>query len=192
MLLFLHFLVFWDCGVQHLFESRVALNPGIGGVRDVTQSAIVVHEQIQPEDHWSSIAYLSAEDMLKSEVIEEKKFIHSSWAGADNPLGPNFDVKRKASSLWSFVASLKRISSTSDFKHIFSWFNKCILPQVRGRQQQGTKFSCQQKPLVTSVICYKFKQNLFEVWFYTIFFMILYMYIAPGQGLTIPWGQIFM
>ena len=27
----------------------------------------------EPEDHWSCIAYLSAEDMLKSVVIEEKK-----------------------------------------------------------------------------------------------------------------------
>ena len=30
------------------------------------------------------------------------------------------------------------------------------------------------------------KKNLFEVWFYAIFFMILYMYIAPGQGQTAP------
>ena len=29
------------------------------------------------------------------------------------------------------------------------------------------------------------------LYFYTIFFMILYMYIAPGQGLTTPWGQNF-
>ena len=27
----------------------------------------------KPEDHWSCIAHLSAEDMLKSVVIEEKK-----------------------------------------------------------------------------------------------------------------------
>ena len=75
----------------------------------------------KPEDHWSCIAHLSAEDMLKSAVIEENKFKHSPWAGADNPLGPKiFYVNRKASSLWSFVASLKRISSNSDFIHIFS------------------------------------------------------------------------
>ena len=46
---------------------------------------------------------------------------------------------------------------------------------------QGTKFWCQQKPLVTSVICYKFKTNLFEVLFDTHFFMNLYMYIAQGH-----------
>ena len=42
----------------------------------------------RPEDHWSCIAHLSAEDMLKSAVIEEKKFKHSPWARAGNPLGP--------------------------------------------------------------------------------------------------------
>ena len=30
-----------------------------------------------------------------------------------------------------------------------------------------------------------------SVWFYTFFFMILYMYIAPGQGLKTLWGQNF-
>ena len=44
----------------------------------------------EPEDYWSCIAHLSAKDMLKSAVIEEKKFKHSPWAGADNPLGPKF------------------------------------------------------------------------------------------------------
>ena len=42
------------------------------------------------EDHWSCIAHLCAEDMLKSAVIEEKKFKHSPLAGADVPLGPKF------------------------------------------------------------------------------------------------------
>ena len=45
----------------------------------------------QPEDHWSCITHLTAEDMLKSAaVIEEKKIKHSPWAGADNLLGPKF------------------------------------------------------------------------------------------------------
>ena len=50
----------------------------------------VLWKNKEPEDHWSCIAHLSAEDMLKSAVIEEKKFKHSPWAGADNPLGPKF------------------------------------------------------------------------------------------------------
>ena len=48
------------------------------------------HAFYKPEDHWSFIAHLIAEDMLKSAVIEEKTFKHSPWAGADNPLGPKF------------------------------------------------------------------------------------------------------
>ena len=39
-------------------------------------------------------------------------------------------------------------------------------------------------------ICYKFKKSLWSLFLY-IFFMILYMYIAPGQGLTAPRGQNF-
>ena len=52
--------------------------------------------QGKPEDYWSGIAHLSAEDMLKSVVIEEKKFKHSPRVGADNPFEypmlPNFKV----------------------------------------------------------------------------------------------------
>ena len=33
-----------------------------------------LHVITEPEDHWSCIAHLSAEDMLKSVVIEEKQF----------------------------------------------------------------------------------------------------------------------
>ena len=49
-----------------------------------------------PSDPFKTIGPLvlyrspSAEDMSKSAIIEEKKFKHSPWAGADNPLGPNF------------------------------------------------------------------------------------------------------
>ena len=39
--------------------------------------ASIKDEKLQPEDHWSCIAHLSAEDILKSAVIEEKKFKHS-------------------------------------------------------------------------------------------------------------------
>ena len=40
-----HFLVLWGCKVQHLvFESRVALNSGLGGVRNVA-SVVITHER---------------------------------------------------------------------------------------------------------------------------------------------------
>ena len=46
-----------------------------------------------PEDHWVCIAHLSAEDMLKSAVIEEKK--HSPRVRADNLLGTKFLCQQK-------------------------------------------------------------------------------------------------
>ena len=50
----------------------------------------------------------------------------------------------------------------------------------------STETSCHFRHLL------QVSKNLFEVRFYTIFFfMILYMYIAPGQGLTTPWGRNF-
>ena len=50
----------------------------------------IMTKPTKPEDNWSCIAHLSAEDMLKSAVIEEKKFKHSPRVGADNPFGPKF------------------------------------------------------------------------------------------------------
>ena len=46
VLLFSHFLVLWDCRIIQLFVNRVALNPGLGGVRDVAY-AIISHKQTQ-------------------------------------------------------------------------------------------------------------------------------------------------
>ena len=77
--------------------------------------------------------------MLKPVVNEEKKFKHSPWAAADNPLGPNFDVNRKASSLWSFVASLKRISSTSDFIPSFYDLINIYIAAGLGQKSPGDK-----------------------------------------------------
>ena len=71
-----------------------------------------------------------------------------------------------------------------DFIHVYS-------PKAGADNPLGTKFLCQQEHLVTLVICCKFQNNLFEVCFYTNFFMILYMYIVPGQGQTAPRGQSF-
>ena len=38
----------------------------------------------------ANLLELSAEDMLKSAVIEGKKFKHSPRVGTDNPFGPKF------------------------------------------------------------------------------------------------------
>ena len=112
--------------------------------------------------------------------------------GQTAPRGQSFDVNRNVLSFHSFVASLKKKCLWSlilynffhDFIHVYS-------PKAGANNPSGTKFLCQQEHLVTLIICCKFQKNLFEVWFYTDFFMILYMYIAPGQGQTAPRGQNF-
>ena len=85
----------------------------------------------------------------------------------------------------------KTISLKSDFIQFFSWFYVCIHnPGVGTDNPLGTKFWCQQEHLVTSVICCKLKKISLGLILY-IFSMILYMYIAPGQGQTAPRGHSF-
>ena len=55
----------------------------------------------------------------------------------------------------------------------------------------GTKFWCQQKFFITLPICCQFKKNLFEVWFFTIFYVFFSHVYSPRQGLTTHWGQKF-
>ena len=114
--------------------------------------------------------------------------VYSPMAGADNPLGTNVDVNGKPLSLCPFVASFKTISSKSDFIHIFNDFIHAYSPGARAYNPLGTNFWCQQKALITLPICCKFKKR--NLILYT-FLMILYMYIATGQGQTTPSGQTF-
>ena len=61
----------------------------------------------------------------------------------------------------------------------------------QGQTTQGDKFLCQQKPLVTSVICYKFQKDLFEVWFNTLFFYDFIHVYNPSAGADNPLGTKF-
>ena len=53
----------------------------------------------------------------------------------------------------------------------------------------GTKFWCQQKFLITLPICCQFKNNLFEVWFFTIFYVVFSHVYSPRQGQATHWGR---
>ena len=60
---------------------------------------------------------------LKSDFIQifhDLIHVYSPGARADSPRGQNFDVNRKALSLYPFVASFKEISLKSDFSQFFS------------------------------------------------------------------------
>ena len=83
-------------------------------------------------------------------------------------------------SLWSLILYIFFF----DFIHVYS-------PGAGADSPHGTKFWCQQKFLVNSLICCKFKKNLFEVWFYTIFFHDLIHVYSSRAGADSPQGTKF-
>ena len=77
----------------------------------------------------------------------------------------------------------KKISLKSDFMQFFYDIIHVYSRGAGADNPLGTKFSCQQEHLVTSVICCcKFKKKSLRSLISCHFFMILCMYIAPGQG----------
>ena len=61
----------------------------------------------------------------------------------------------------------------------------------RGRQPIGDKtFMTTERPFVFAHMVQVSNWSLRNLILYT-FLMILYMYIAPGQGQKTPWGQTF-
>ena len=64
-------------------------------------------------------------------------------------------------------------------------------PRAGADSPLGPKFWWQQKGLFSLPICCKFQNDLFKIWFYTHFLMILYMYIASGARAENPLGTNF-
>ena len=146
---------------------------------------IIVYMYIAPgSKFWNLLSLRSFATSFKKNLFEvwfytffffSHDFIHvySPGAGDDSPLGTKFwwqqelldtsviCCKFQKKSLWSLIL----YPFFHDFIHVYS-------PGAGADSPQGTKFWFQQKCLVTSFICCKFQNNVFEVWFYTIFFMI--------------------
>ena len=99
--------------------------------------------------------------------------IYSPGAGADNPLGMNFDVNRNILSLRSFVASFKQISLKSDFIYVYSPggqnFNVNRKPWARGRQPSGDKILRSTEMSCYFIHLLQVSKNVFQFWFYTVF-----------------------
>ena len=57
-------------------------------------------------------------------------------------MGQNFDVKRKALSLYPFVASFKEMSLKSDFIHFFPDFLHVYSPGEGDKVLMSTETSC--------------------------------------------------
>ena len=87
--------------------------------------SVSLNKRLKPEAHWSCIAHLSAEDMLKASVIEEKKFKHSPWAGAANPLGPKFWCQQVGLITMVMRCKFKKNLDNLWLYTSFPW-NKCI------------------------------------------------------------------
>ena len=157
--------------------------------------------------------------------------------------GWNFDVNKNILSLWSFSASLKKISLKSDFipffswfyiwtvvyspgqtapreqilmsterpyhfthllqvskkslwslilYNLFSWFNTCIWPRGKGWQPTGdtvlmsTEMSCHFIHLLQLS-----KQYLWNLILYNFFHDLIRVYIVPVQGAYSPQGTKF-
>ena len=118
--------------------------------------------------------------------------VYSCRSGADNPRGQNVDVNKNLLSFRSFATSFKE-SLLSLILHSFFLHDFILVysPKAEADNPLGTNFLCKQEHLVTLVICCKFKKySLWSLILYN-FFMILYVYITPGQVETAPRGQSF-
>ena len=159
--------------------------------------------------------------MLKSAVIEEKTFKHSPWAGADNPLGPKFWCQQVGLITMVICCKFTKnpfqpltlYTSFHDLINVYSRRSGADNPRGQNFDvnrnllslqslatsfkkslwsPRGRNFYVNRNILTLWSFVASFKKNLFEVWFYAFFFfMIFYMYIAPGQGQTAPRGQSF-
>ena len=92
--------------------------------------------------------------------------------GQTAPRGQSFNVNRNVLSFHSYDASLKKCLWSLILYNLFSDLIHVYSPGAGADSPQGTKFGCQQKGIITLPIRCKFQRNLFEVWFYTFFFMI--------------------
>ena len=134
---------------------------------------------------------------LKLNLNTFKCFIHvySPRAGTSRttPGGQNFYVNINSLSLCPFLASLKNISLKSDFLPFFMsvFFSNVYSPRQGQTIHWWQKFYDNRKAFSLCPYVASFKMISSKSDFIHIFFIILYIYIAPRQGKTNPWGQNF-
>ena len=131
-----------------------------------------------------------AEDMLKSAVIEEKKFKHNPWAGADNPWGPKFLCQQEGLITMviccKFKKNLFKLTLYTSFHDLINVYSpRSGADNHRGQILMSTETSS-LRSFATSLKELSLKPDFIKK-----IFMILYMYITMGQGLTTPLGRKF-
>ena len=127
--------------------------------------------------------------MLKSAVIEEKKFKHCPWAGADNPLAPKstgrphhcghlLQVQKES------LQPLTLYTSFHDLINVYSCRSGADNPM--GQNFDVNRNLLSLRSFATSLKkIYKFKK------FYTLFFHDFIHVYSPGAGADIPLGTKF-
>ena len=146
--------------------------------------------KFQNKSHWSLILHI---------FFHASLHIYSPRTGADNPCKFRKKVSLKSDFIHTFNDFIHAYSPRavedntywlkSDFIHIFHAFIHVYSPTRWGKILMST-----EKLFFTLPICCKFqisKTSLWNLKYYTYFWMLLYMYIAPGQGQTTLWGQMF-
>ena len=104
------------------------------------------------------------------------------------PLGTSSGSILKLLLFPSFCTSSRKIPFASLFYKIFLYY---FMPQGKGRQPLGTILLWKQEGLVYLITGCMFQKISLPSDIMHIFFMILYMYIALGQGQTTHWDQSF-
>ena len=105
--------------------------------------------------------------------------------GQKTPWEQIFDVNRMPLSLWPLAASFKQISLNSDSINIF------YCPGTRANNPLWTKSWCQQKSLVTLLICCKFQKIPLTSYFIHNFSCFIHVY-RPGAGADNYLGSEFL
>ena len=102
----------------------------------------------KPEDHWSCIAHLCAEDMLK----------YSPRAGADNQSGPKFLCQQEGLLTMVICCKFKKdLFNLWLYTHLFIYLLNVYSCRSGAENPRGQNFDF--RSLVTSVICYKFHKK---------------------------------
>ena len=110
--------------------------------------------------------------------------------GLTTPWGQTFYVNRNILSLWSFIASLNKISLKSDFIHFFHNFIHVYSPGAGADSPQGTKFWCQQKCHFIHLLQVSNK-CLWSLILYNFFHDLIHVY-SSGKGTQPPGDKILM
>ena len=172
-------------GTWLFFQQILALRgQTVGKISAIGQTPVLLQFSLfchknKPEDHWSCIAHLTAEDMLKSAVTEEKTFKHSPWAGADNPLGPKFwcqpvGLITNGHLLQVYKESLQPLTlytSFHDLINVYSHRSGADNPRGQNFDVNRNLLSLQSFATSFKKISLKSDFILFFSWFYTCIYM---------------------